>query len=127
MKAATTADYKALYEELKPKYEVLFYEVAQLKKMIFGSRHERFVPASPESQLTLGLAVDAIATEVETEQIKVTKTILKASSKPIVHPGRSPLPAHLRREEIVLEPAAIPQGSKKIGEEITEELDYEPG
>lgn len=127
MEAAATADYKALYEELLPKYEALFYEVAQLKKMIFGSRAERFLPASSENQLTLGLAVAAIATAAETEEVTVTKTLTKVASKPIVHPGRSPLPAHLRREETILEPAAIPQGSKKIGEEITEELEYEPG
>ena len=126
MEAATTADYKALYEELLPKYESLFYEVAQLKKMIFGSRHERFIPASPESQLTLDLAVDAIATATETE-VRVTKTVTRSASKPIVHPGRSPLPPHLRREETILEPAIIPEGSRKIGEEITEELEYEPG
>lgn len=126
MEAATTADYKALYEELLPKYEALFYELAQLKKMIFGSRHERFIPASPESQLTLDLAVDAIATATETE-VSVTKTVTKSTSKPIIHPGRSPLPTHLRREETILEPAIIPEGSRKIGEEITEELEYEPG
>lgn len=127
MEAATTADYKALYEELLPKYEALFYEVAQLKKMIFGSRHERFLPSSTESQLTLDLAVDTIATAAQTEEITVTKTITKTASKPIVHPGRSPLPAHLRREQIILEPEIIPEGSRKIGEEITEELEYAPG
>lgn len=127
MEAATTADYKRLYEELKPKYDALFYEVAQLKKMIFGSKHERFVPASSESQLTLDLAVEAIATAAETEKVMVTKTVTKVASKPVVHPGRSPLPAHLRREQIILEPQIIPEGSRKIGEEITEELEYEPG
>ena len=128
MGAATTADYKGLYEELKPKYEALLHEVAQLKKMIFGSRHERFEPVSPESsQLALDLAVEAIATAAETEEVMVTRTITKVASKPIVHPGRSPLPAHLRREETILEPTDIPEGSKKIGEEVTEELEYTPG
>ena len=134
MEAATTADYKPLYDKEKAEKEALQivvlslrHEVAQLKKMIFGSRHERFAPASSESQLTLDLAVDVIATAAETEQVTVTKTITKTASKPIVHPGRSPLPAHLRREETILEPADIPEGSKKIGEEITEELEYEPG
>ena len=44
MESATTADYKELYEEKKLKYDALNHEVAQLKKMIFGSRHERFLP-----------------------------------------------------------------------------------
>jgi len=128
MKAAATADYKALYEEQKLINAALRHELDQLKKMIFGSKHERFVPASPESQLTLGLAVEAIANvTTETVAVTTTKTISKATTAPIAHPGRSPLPAHLRREETILEPAAIAEGSKKIGEEITEELEYEPG
>lgn len=128
MEAATAADYKGLYEELKPKYDALFYEVAQLKKMIFGSKHERFEPSSPlSSQLTLGLVVDTIVTEAQTEEVTVTRTITKTPSKPIVHPGRSKLPDHLRREKIVIEPENVPQGAKRIGEEITEELEYVPG
>ncbi len=128
MEAATTADYKALYEELNPKYEAVILELAQLKKMIFGSKHERFIPQSADSQLTLGLAVDAIANvATETVAVTTTKTLSKVTKEPIPHPGRSPLPAHLRREETILEPAAIPEGSKKIGEEVTEELEYEPG
>ena len=128
MEAATTADYKALYEELNPKYEAVILELAQLKKMIFGSKHERFIPHSADSQLTLGLAVDAIANvATETVAVTTTKTLSKVTKEPIPHPGRSPLPAHLRREETILEPTAIPEGSKKIGEEVTEELEYEPG
>jgi transposase len=128
MEAATTEDYKELYLEIKPKYEAVLFELAQMKKMIFGSRYERFESTSPDSnQLTLGLAIEAIATAAETEEITVTKTVVKVPSKPIVHPGRSPLPAHLRREETILEPDFIPEGAKKIGEEITEELEFEPG
>ena len=134
MEAATTADYKALYEKEKAEKEALQiaftalrHEVEQLKKMIFGSRHERFEPALPTNQLSLELAVDAIATASKTEEITVTKTITKTTSKPIFHPGRSPLPSHLRREETIIEPSIIPEGSKKIGEEITEELEYTQG
>lgn len=128
MEATPALDYKVLYEHQKVENAALRREIAQLRKMIFGSRHERFEPTTPESsQLTLDLAVDAIATAAETEEITVTKTITKVASKPIVHPGRSPLPAHLRREETLLEPAVIPEGGKKIGEEITEELEYKPG
>ena len=128
MEAATTIDYKALYEDQKLVIAAMRHEIDQLRKMIFGSRHERFETASHQSQLTLGLAVDAIA-NVTTESIAVTttKTISKAIPVPVAHPGRSPLPAHLRREETILEPVVIPEGSKKIGEEITEELEYEPG
>jgi transposase len=135
MKAATALDYKGLYEKGKAENEALQITVAALrhelellKKMIFGSRHERFAPSSPESsQLALDLAVEALAASTHTQQVSYTKTISDASKTQIEHPGRSPLPANLRREEITLEPSSIPEGSKKIGEEVTEELEYEPG
>jgi transposase len=38
--------------------------------------------------------------------------------------GRMPIPAHLRREEIIIEPEEVPEGVKKIGEEITEVMEY---
>jgi transposase len=31
---------------------------------------------------------------------------------------------HLRREEITIEPENVPEGSKKIGEEVTEVMEY---
>jgi len=130
MESAPTLDYKVLYEKQKAEIAALRHEIAQLKKMIFGSRHERFEPTALQSgQLTLDLAVEAIATaaETETKEVTITKTITKSESKPIIHPGRSPLPASLRREEITLEPADVPEGSRQIGTEVTEELEYIPG
>jgi hypothetical protein len=36
------------------------------------------------------------------------------------------LPDHLERKEILVD-VAHPEGSRQIGEEITEELEYQPG
>jgi len=135
MEAALVLDYKALYEEQKAQNEALQltisalrHELDQLKKIIYGSRHERFIPESLQiAQLTLDLAVETVAPETQTKEITYTKTITDTSKKQIEHPGRSPLPAHLRREETILEPANVTEGSKKIGEEVTEELEYTPG
>jgi transposase len=44
-------------------------------------------------------------------------------------PARQPLPAHLATERVVLEPAEVqqqPEGWRKLGEEVTEELDWKP-
>ena len=44
-------------------------------------------------------------------------------------PVRQPLPAHLETERVGLEPAEVqaqPAGWRKLGEEITEELDWKP-
>jgi transposase len=45
----------------------------------------------------------------------------------INHPGRNPLPDTLRREETILAPTEDITGLTKIGEEITEILEYKPG
>lgn len=135
MEVAAIPDYKALYEAGQRRADeqdiiisALRHELAQLKKMVFGSRHERFVPASHPSQLTLDIIAETLATPevISTQTIEYTRTVTE-QKKPIVHPGRNPLPEHLRREEIILEPINIPAGAKRIGEEITEELEYAPG
>ncbi len=46
---------------------------------------------------------------------------------PKEHPRAYQASEHLERREIIIEPAEVTQGCKKIGEEITEELEYEPG
>lgn len=128
MEVAARKDYKALYEDSLLIISTLRHELDQLKKMVFGTRSERFVPAPHPSQLSLDIVAETLAAPavISTQQIAYTRTITE-EKKPIVHPGRAPLPEHLRREEIILEPDSIPQGAKRIGEEVTEELEYQPG
>lgn len=132
----TTVDYKKLYEEqlkvaedLTFRIQELTHQLSQLKKMIFGSKHERFVPANNPAQLTLDLDLEQVGECVVTDEKKIsyirTKTEVIANAKP--HPGRTALPAHLRREMILLEPETDTSKLKKIGEEITEVLDMIPG
>ncbi|HEU4609592.1 MAG TPA: IS66 family transposase [Chitinophagaceae bacterium] len=126
-------DYKHLYEstrrdneQLSFKITQLQHELAQLKKLIFGSRQERFIPTAGSNQLALAITAEQVqATQVMSAQ-KVEYVRTKSQPGPGLHPGRHKLPAHLRREEFVLEPEAIPAGSKKIGEEITEQLECIP-
>ncbi|MDZ7403326.1 MAG: IS66 family transposase, partial [candidate division KSB1 bacterium] len=58
---------------------------------------------------------------------KVITYTRKEKSRPLTPPSRHPLPASLPREEILIEPQEDVTGMKKIGEEITEELEYTPG
>lgn len=129
MEPATAADYKGLYEASQITIAGLRHELDQLKKLIYGSRHERFVPSSNPAQLTLDIATEAATacSVIDTKKIEYTRTTTAIEQNPLSHPGRAKLPDHLRREKIVLEPEHIPQGAKKIGEEITEELEYIPG
>jgi transposase len=110
----------------KATIEKLSNEVMYLRRQLFGRSSERFIPKDPNQ---LSLAFDGEETlseeqEAKPEEITVTYTRKKENnSKPV----REAIPAHLRREEVVIEPDTIPEGSVRIGEEVTEKLEYNPG
>lgn len=118
-------DYKQQFEQAQQTISMLQHELAMLKKMIFGSRQEKFVAAtSNPSQLALDMQADQLMTSRVTEAKRVSYVRSKVETTVNQHPGRHKLPEHLRREEIILEPNNIPPGSKKIGELETEVLEY---
>ena len=123
-------DYKQLYEQSQLRITALEQQLQQLQKMIFGSRQERFVPASPtDPQLLLDIPTETVAAVSVTgaQKISYIRQGVTVEPKPLQHPGRAKLPESLRREEIIIEPAADTAGCKKMGEEITEVLEYQPG
>lgn len=130
METATDIDYKRLYDESQLRILSLEQQLGQLQKMIFGSRHERFVPDSQNpSQLALDIKHDTPAANVitKTQKISYTRTVATVDAAPLTHPGRMKLPEHLRREEFIIDPAEDVTGLKRIGEEVTEVLDYKAG
>jgi transposase len=99
-------------------------ELAQLKRMIFGSKSERFVQNDP-GQLSLGLDVEQkAAAEAEIEEVRYKRTKSKQKKET---PVRLPLPSHLHRKVHMIEPREDVTGAKKIGEVVTEILEYTPG
>ncbi len=130
MQAATNIDYKALYDRSQIELLQLKQQLEQLRKMVFGSKHERFVPSAiSDSQLPLNIQADATAscTVSGAQRISYVKSTVTIEPTPLQHPGRMKLPDSLRREEIIIEPAGDLSGCKKMGEEITEVLEYQPG
>jgi len=106
--------------------ELLYYkqELAQLKRMIFGSKSERHIGNDP-GQLNLGLDVESVElTEKETEQITYTRSKSDNKKGSAI---RLALPSHLHREEHIIEPEEDITGARKIGEVVTEVLEYTPG
>jgi transposase len=123
----TAIDYKTLYEETALEVASLQHEIANLKRLIFGSKNERFIAAeNSPSQLSLDMQADAVAacSVTKTQKIEYVRNTTQVTKE---HPGRTKLPEHLERREMIIEPAQVAAGCKKIGEEITEELEYEPG
>lgn len=117
-------DYQELIK-LRSENLYLKQELDKLKRMIFGSKSERFIPTDP-AQLTFDMEIESQQTgEQEKETISYTRTKPKKDKKP--GHARMPLPAHLPREEHIIEPEEDVSDCKKIGENITEILEYKPG
>jgi transposase len=120
-------DYENLLKEkvnLEIKVEYLNLELAKLRRMIFGAKSERFVPISTD-QLALFDLESKQKQEPQSETISYTRN--KPEQKSTTGHGRLLLPAHLPRVDHVIEPEGKVEGAKKIGEEITEVLEYTPG
>ncbi len=123
----TSIDYKTKYEELFLEHASLRHELDQLKRLVFGSRHEKFIPSTAQEQLALGLDVQTVApAPASIQTIAYTRSNKKETSDTI-STGRMKLPADLPREKVILEPEGDVRALNKIGEEITEELERIPG
>jgi transposase len=138
MSTTENIDYKKLFEqaqaairEAKSEIATLQHELAQLKKLIFGSRQERFVLDPAPAGVTQGTL--ALSEQVVSE-LKVTpETVIVCQPAKVeivtrrkAHPARV-LPPHLRREVIVLEPGKDVTGLRRLGFEVSEVLEYLPG
>ena len=114
------------HQQLFLSYQQLKHELDQLKRLVFGSRHERFVPTTPQEQLALGLNIQAVESPVPSvETIEYTRKKKETTEK--ISTGRTKLPANLPREQVIIGPTQDVSGWIKIGEEITEELERIPG
>jgi len=123
-------NYKVLYEQLQFDMAALKLQFDQLKKMIFGSKHERFVPADRKNPLQLTLDLDTETIEqcniTDATKVEYIRTKTQVGENKMPHPGRMKFPEHLRREVIILQPDCDVSNLKKIGEEVTEVLDLIP-
>lgn len=117
---------KAEYLELleyKSEVQWLKHQLEELKRLIYGSSRERFIPDQDSLQATLFELPAKENQEVEQENIAYTRAKPQPAEKK--HPLRAELPAHLPRKEEIIEPDNLPEGAKKIGEAVTEILEYE--
>jgi transposase len=115
-----------LTREREQEAEIMYLklELAQLKRMIFGSKSERHIGSDP-SQLNLGLDIETVEqTERETEQISYTRSKSDNKKGSAI---RLALPSQLHREVHIIKPEEDITGARKIGEVETEILEYNPG
>lgn len=100
--------------------------MAALKRWKFAARSEK-LPTEQQSLLDEAIDADLIAIEHELEKLA---SQLK-NEPPPNKPRRAPLPPSLPRVEVRHEPTSTTCGCgcqlKRIGEDVSEKLDYTPG
>jgi len=128
---------RALNDGLEAQLKETLLELAELKRQLFGAKSEKLtaeeenqlaeVAADLQEQLQRDPPASDDVLEDEADQEKP-----KDKPKGRRRPPRHPLPDHLERETVVLEPEGLKlcehcgQAPGRIGEETTEELDYVP-
>ena len=126
---AHQAERQLLQDELT----ALKWELAWLRRQMYGVKREycRFdeKATARDIQLSLDLEAETVAQCRITAGSRVSYLRSKAEitrNKPKLHPGRQKLPDHLRREAILLKPDLDVAGLQRMGEDVTEILDYIP-
>lgn len=111
--------------------EKLKFQIAKLRRMQFGRSSERINRQIEQLELRL----EELETGVAEDTARTEQSKPPAASGERRKPKRQPLPDHLRRQEVVHQPAndgactcpACGRGMAKLGEDVTEVLDYVPG
>jgi len=108
------------------KIDQLTHEMAILKRWKFAARSEQL---QGEQRHLFDETVEADLEAIELELTALQRAEERAAPKQ--QPRRAPLPAHLPRTEIRHEPestvCACGCALKRIGEDVSEKLDYVPG
>lgn len=109
---------------LKEENFLLKAENAQLKKMLFSAKRERFISGNNPNQGQL-FDDQALAVEVEEQDEVISKKKKPKKARPPIQ--RNTFPAGLRREEQIIQPDDVDLDQMiKIGEDVTELLAYIP-
>ena len=111
--------------------EKLKFQIAKLRRMQFGRSSERISRQIEQLELRL----EELETGAAEDIARAEAADRPAPTRERAKPKRKPLPDHLPRQEVVHQPAddgacTCPdcgRGMAKLGEDVTEVLDYVPG
>ena len=114
---------EALVISQKLELEKLRFEIACLKRMRYGRSSEQLDAQITQMQLTLE--------DLEASLAEKPEHLRPVPKDPPVKPARRALPAHLPREELVHESActcpACGGELRRLGEDVSEMIEYVPG
>ena len=109
---------------LKEEIAQLKYQLEQLYKLLSGSKSERYKPTVTDpNQLSLFDLGEDEQSGTEDQLQTITYTKKKAAKN---HVGRNDIPEHFPVEEIIIEPEQDTTDMIKVGEEVTEHVEYTP-
>lgn len=113
-----------IIRQLEEESKWLRHQLAQLKRMLFGSKRERFEVDCNQTRIEF----EEYASEQQKQDETPVKEIVSYERvKPAgKHKGRNRIPDHLPVVEHVIEPACDTSQMKQIGQERTEILEYVP-
>jgi len=124
MAQVSDKDRELVYRQTR--IDQLTHEISLLKRHQFGRRSEQLDPAQA-SLLDETIAGDIAAIELELEALRSPAK----GDAPRTQPKRTPLPAHMPRIDIHHEPENTTCRCgcqlRRIGEDVSEKLDYAPG
>jgi len=115
-------EYDQTLSQLAAENKLLRQKLELFLKRYFGGTKNEGLDSKQLELLLAGL--EALVTPAPVAEKKTL-----ARSTTAARPVRQALPAHLETERVVLEPEEVqqaPKGWRKLGEEITEELDWKP-
>jgi transposase len=110
-------------------------QIAELKRELFGPKADKLTPEQQEQLSALNQDLqaeaqrpDAVSEEVLDEEAEDDKTKKRDRSRRV---ARHPLPTHIETETVTIEPELVPcqccgKMPERIGEEVTEEIDFIP-
>ena len=111
----------------------LKFQLARYRRAEFGRSSEKLAPGQLDRAEQLELAIEALE-EDQAERLAVAAPVIAAaveSAAEAQKPARRPLPDHLPRDDVAhAAPCACPTcggALRRIGEDVTETLDYVPG
>lgn len=112
---------RGLVSSLQQENALLRQKVEALIRRVFGSASERMDPAQLELLLQLAAGTKTVSEVPPAQPVSITK--------PLRQPRAQRIPENLPVVEQVLDPEpvlATPQEWRLIGQEVSEQLDYEP-
>lgn len=121
--------FETIVKEKDATIQKLSDQLAWFKRKYWRPSSEKHIPSDPNQRKIDFDGLDVLPEEIERiqEAAKEVNSYQKKKSEKKDKPVRTAIPEDLRREVIVIDPEGIDERWVKIGEEVSEKLELNPG